>query len=482
MMGLLLNRRPNAKTGRNRAVKPILEGLEDRMLLYAVNGDVFNFGSRMTFSYMPDGTNLGGIPSNFFGTMNAKFGAGAWEAAIDDAFAQWENITNVNFTQILDNGSALGSGNYQQDSPVVGDIRIGGMALPSNVLALTFLPPPTNGGSQAGDILFNTNQPWNIGNNIDLETVAVHEIGHDVGLGESTNVNAVMYPYYAGSEITPNTDDIAGADSIWGPRQYDAFVQNFNNLTEANAASINNFENTSTDQVYLPGLSITNSSEAEWFQVTTPANASNVLTAQVQSSNLSELNARVQIYSASGVGLAQTSSPANSFGSTIAATITNATPNTTYLIKVLGSTGSELGTGAYAMTVNMGTQAIAIAPPPNTTVMDQPDSTSGPTQLMSVGGVGSAIKQVALAAKNTGPLSLSLQADPSLPAKLDTHAAKVATSGALTNSATETTLDDNLMAATSKSKFTKHPVPQIAVSHPDHRSPAKHAKAHTSKK
>ena len=50
--------------------------------------------------------------------------------------------------------------------------------------------------------------------------------------------------------------EAAGVDSIWGPRQYDPFAQNFNNLTMARAASVNNFENTSTLQIYIPGLDI----------------------------------------------------------------------------------------------------------------------------------------------------------------------------------------------------------------------------------
>jgi hypothetical protein len=93
------------------------------------------------------------------------------------------------------------------------------------------------------------------------------------------------------------------------------------------------------------------------------------------------------------------------------------------------------------MTVNMGTQAIATAPPPNTTVMDQPDSTSGPVQQMAIGGVGGLLKEVSLAANNTGPLSTVLQADPSLLASVDTIAAEVVTSGAPTNSAIEAALN-----------------------------------------
>ena len=52
----------SAKT-RNRATRPRLEGLEDRVLLYSDLGDQWTYSSRITYSFMPDGTSVGGVPS-----------------------------------------------------------------------------------------------------------------------------------------------------------------------------------------------------------------------------------------------------------------------------------------------------------------------------------------------------------------------------------------------------------------------------------
>ena len=60
------------------------------------------------------------------------------------------------------------------------------------------LPPPANGGTEAGDILLNSSVNWQINSNYDLMTVVAHEFGHALGLGESTVSTSVMYGTYNG--------------------------------------------------------------------------------------------------------------------------------------------------------------------------------------------------------------------------------------------------------------------------------------------
>src|SRR5262245_5563101 len=87
---LKLNRSSRSRPP-ERAVHPDLEGLEDRLLLYADLGDQWTYSSRITYSFMPDGTSVGGVPSALFQTLNAKYATATWENQIQQAAALWEN-------------------------------------------------------------------------------------------------------------------------------------------------------------------------------------------------------------------------------------------------------------------------------------------------------------------------------------------------------------------------------------------------------
>ena len=273
---------------RSKAVRPRLEVLEDRFLLYATTGNQWTMPNLITYSFMPDGTSLGGVPSNLQATLNAHFATASWQAQISDAAAVWEKVANVNLSLVTDNGSPLGVSGNQQDDPRFGDIRIGGYAMSSSILAFAYLPPPANGGTDAGDIFFNTAQPWQInGTTYDLMTVAIHELGHALGMGHSTDTSAAMYPAYITSKQAVDADDISGIRSIYNARQSDIFNTTTSNNSPRFAANISSYIGTNA-QLTISGLDLTppvtiGTNDIEWYQITVPASTTGTMVVRMQS-------------------------------------------------------------------------------------------------------------------------------------------------------------------------------------------------------
>ncbi len=368
-------RRDVARRNRLRSARPVIEGLEDRLLLATLNGGQWSNPIRITYSFIPDGTSIGGTPSNLFSSLDSKYAVSAWERAIEDAAAVWEAAANINLVEVSDNGAPIGTSGDQQGDSRFGDIRIGGYPQPSSQLALAFLPPPVNGGTNAGDIFFNTSQSWQInGTTYDLETVAIHEIGHALGLGHSNIASADMYASYTSSHNGLSSDDLAGIQALYGARQQDSIASSSNNTTQAYAANITPYVN-SANQIVIPNLDIIHTG-TEWFKVTVPQSTSGSMTVTMQSSALSSLKPRLQVYNASNQGVFQAAN-STSYGATVSGTVSNVTPGEVFYIKAFSATSTAAAGGNYALEVNFGSNAMAPVAPANTTVAAQTSTGSG---------------------------------------------------------------------------------------------------------
>lgn len=294
----------------------MLEGLEDRIVLYSTNGGMWTWPVRITYSFVPDGTNVGGVSSNLFATLNAVESQATWQQDFKQAAAIWEDSANLNLALVSDNGAPEGTSGNQQDDSRFGDIRIGMANLGPGYLAFTEDPPPINGGTDAGDITFNSYYNWSPSGGYDLETVALHEFGHALGLGESTVSGAVMYGYYNGVNINPSSDDLAGIRSIYGavPAPYSS------NTTLATAYNLSSMIN-GQGQLALANQSILGPGNQLVWYVTVPSSTSGTMTVSVQATNLSSLAPRLSIYNGAQQGIA-TNLQANVYGGTATITLT----------------------------------------------------------------------------------------------------------------------------------------------------------------
>lgn len=178
---------------------------------------VFGTGATVSYSFMPTGTSCSSEGPGCTITELGLFGPSfpVWRSEIEAAFAAWSAVADIHFTEVPDAGEAV-------DAPQLsGDIRIGGHALFAG-LAHGFFPP-ANGLSAAGDLHFDTSTCWEdvfdgSGDScFSIFQVAAHEIGHILGLDESSVPGSLMNPFYTESFSGPQFDDAAGAAFIYGP-------------------------------------------------------------------------------------------------------------------------------------------------------------------------------------------------------------------------------------------------------------------------
>lgn len=362
-----------------------VEELEARINPYVLTGNAWPNPQLITISFVPDGTLLGynqngPIYSTLFNDFNSKFGSPAtWQKQILLAAQSWADATNINFAVVPDSGVEIGGGTDEQGDPTIGDIRIGGFQdTGGGYLAETFMPPPANNFSIAGDMCINTSQNFNIGSTYDLFSVAAHEIGVALGMGESNDPDAVMAPVYPGRFTALTTDDIDGIQAIYSggaPRANDAYNQgSTHNNSFANAAAFTVSSSTLTAQ--LTNLNISTPGMNEYFKFVAPT-GSKTLNLSIQSSGLSLLSPRVWVYNSSEAQIGYLSG-ANTYGDTLNVTVTGLTAGKTYYIKVNGSESDALGTGLYDLSLSTGSNPVPSVTLPDTTVPDgNPETTGG---------------------------------------------------------------------------------------------------------
>ena len=152
---------------------------------------------------------------------------GLWDDAFETAMFRWNDATNFEFRIVRDS-----YGNPCRD-PNVSPARNGvafsdsvcGTAWSDNEIAITinWIINNTDEIIQTG-IIFNSDENWGAYSGLwwadpyfginDFRRVAVHELGHSLGLGHENAVAAIMQGL-AGDIEYPTVDDIAGVDFLY---------------------------------------------------------------------------------------------------------------------------------------------------------------------------------------------------------------------------------------------------------------------------
>ncbi|MHC4631477.1 MAG: matrixin family metalloprotease [Planctomycetota bacterium] len=150
-----------------------------------------------------------------------------YAADVSAALDAWASVSLfTNLGQVIDGG--VNAGASQASGGHLGDIRVAAWELvPATFLAHAYQPGTEAnfglGGTLGGDMHFDVSRTWVndpsdvTGNGkYDFYTVALHELGHSLGLDHSSVVGSVMEPVYAGSRRTLTADDITGIQALYG--------------------------------------------------------------------------------------------------------------------------------------------------------------------------------------------------------------------------------------------------------------------------
>ena len=150
--------------------------------------------------------------------------AASYQSALNNAINSWDGKSNFQYEI---NSAYIDPCAAGDDNSVSFESDVCGTAFGSSgVLAVARTSYYSNGNTFYSDIIFNSAKNWSIHNNTgffseifdpyDFQRIALHEVGHTLGLDHESTNSPIMHPSYQNSVTTLQTDDINGIRAIYG--------------------------------------------------------------------------------------------------------------------------------------------------------------------------------------------------------------------------------------------------------------------------
>ena len=196
-----------------------------------------------------------------FNTNEDGTSAADYQSALNNAMTSWGNNSNFQYSPI----SAYKDPCLITESNIYNSTRFKddmcGEAFGATTLAVAVYYYDDSNNTYVTAIGFNSLHDWGIHDNnssspYDFKRVALHEVGHTLGLDHSGTTASIMYPSYQNNITTLQTDDINGIRAIYG-------LTDDHGNSHSNATAIS-FNTNISGNIEISG-------DDDYFRITVPA-------------------------------------------------------------------------------------------------------------------------------------------------------------------------------------------------------------------